>query len=258
MKELLTLPDITIAVNPAHTRRPLNGNDRRLNRTPLKVVVGVQPAKPLPASELKSFVQRMRLATVRLRDEADTSRVQELHCAVRRASVHNQVLNMPISLVSDAINAAGKQLAGLQARRHNRDERPRLHRPSALPPGSSPGPSAEHAGANAQDNSTPNSQTARTSPTTCPTAPTIPSPRNSSLLFLGHWNFTEKYKTCQARPTPAWLTACTPYRTCPPPNFTRRVNRVLPATSAPAAAPRVCDVGTDSNNSATPPQRRIP
>src|SRR5579862_1364634 len=87
-------------------------------------VVGVQPAEDVATSHREALVERVRLATIRLRDPVQVFVLgKDLERSVRRSAVNDDVLDRRIRLRHDALDRFSKVPGLIEGGGDDRDER---------------------------------------------------------------------------------------------------------------------------------------
>src|SRR5262249_55467095 len=98
-----------------------------------KRIIRVQKAPDRPCSQPKAFIDRICLATIRLRDHVQMGiALEDIQCAVSRAAVHDNMLDIGVLLGEDTFNRLSNVLSLIERRRHDGDTRPLFHRSTAL------------------------------------------------------------------------------------------------------------------------------
>jgi len=109
--------DRAVAVEPVGLRRR---GTCRCGRCQL--IVSVEPREELASCETEALHDRFGLPAVRLRDEGHPRLPQQLHRAVGRPAVDDDVLDLRMGLSGDALQTTSKALPRVEARCDDADE----------------------------------------------------------------------------------------------------------------------------------------
>ena len=94
----------------------------------MKVIVGIQPAYDIAGSHLESFIERVCLTGILLRDPPNVRKLfKNLNRVIRRGSINDDVLKVGIVLRRHTVDTFLDQVATVERWSNDGDLRPRGH-----------------------------------------------------------------------------------------------------------------------------------